>query len=121
MERDIDLVRRIVLEVAKLPSNTSLTELEGVDPATFVQHAQWLEQAGLIEATFHLPHAAERRKAFIRSLTWAGCEFRDAMRDESLWKKAKEAFVKPAASFSLELLKDFLIAEVRKGFPSFGA
>jgi len=47
-------------------------------------------------------------------MTWAGHDFLDAARDETLWNKAKQTVMKPNASYTFENLGDYLKAEIKK-------
>lgn len=120
MNRDMDIVRRIALETAELPPNMVLTSLDGIDQGVFAQHAIWMEEAGLIAAAIQTFHSGETPAVRISRLTWAGCDFADAARNDTLWAKAKEVVIKPTASFTFGLLKDWLVAEVKQGFPTLG-
>ena len=42
----------------------------------------------------------------------------DAARDDTLWRKAKESVIRPGASFTFDLVKDWLKAEISHGFPT---
>jgi len=49
-------------------------------------------------------------------MTWSGHDFLDAARDETLWKKAKQTVMKPAASFTFEIVREWLKNEIRARF-----
>lgn len=49
---------------------------------------------------------------------WAGCEFVDAIRDDTLWQKAKVNVLRPGMSFTFDVLKDWLKTEITQGFPA---
>lgn len=118
MKRDMDLIRRIALEVEDMDFGYSLTgmEEEGVDAATFGIHATWMKEAGLIDAVIQEYSSGEPPKARIFRLTWAGCEFADAIRDDNLWRKAKANVLKPGMSFTFDVLKEWLKSEIAQGF-----
>lgn len=120
MKRDMDIVRRIALETSDLAANMALVGLDGVDKATFGQHVIWMEEAGLLVAAIQEYASGEPPTARVRRLTWAGCDFADAVRSDTLWAKAKEMVIKPTASFTFGLLKDWLVQEIKQGFPSLG-
>jgi len=117
MRRDMDLVRKIVLATADLPAGESLEGMDGVDDATFAMHAQWMQEAGLIEAAIASFMGGESLATVIR-LTWDGCEFADAVASDTLWAKAKATVIKPSASFTFGVLRDWLKSEIQQGFPS---
>ncbi len=120
MKRDMDLIRRIALEVEDTDFGYSLTGMqeEGVDTATFGIHAIWMKEAGLIDAVIQEYSSGEPPKVKIFRLTWAGCEFADAIRDDTLWKKAKASVLKPGMSFTFDVLKDWLKTEITQGLPT---
>lgn len=119
MKRDMDLIRRIVLAVQALPltrggrDTEALSGLPGVDRAAFAAHAQLLEEAGLVRAQFRGDERQLPADAIIYRLTWAGHEFADSIRDETLWEKAIEHVVKPSASWTFGVLLDYVKLEIR--------
>lgn len=119
MKRDMNLIRKIALSVLDLPYGDSLDGLEGVPKEEFVMHAIWMKEAGLIKATVD-DELSESPYAFIYRLTWEGCEFADSVRDESIWRKATENVIKPSMSFSFNILKEWLKAEIQRGLPTLG-
>lgn len=122
MKRDMDLIRRIALEVADMDFGYALTSLEdeGVDAAKFGIHVIWMAEAGLIKAAIQEFQSGEPPKVQVSRLTWAGCEFVDAIRSDTLWNKAKQSVLKPGMSFSFDVLKEWLKAEIAQGFPTIG-
>ncbi|MDA8522007.1 DUF2513 domain-containing protein [Acidovorax sp. NCPPB 4044] len=123
MKRDMDLVRRIALEVADMDFGYVIDgmEDEGVDAATFGLHVIWMQEAGLIKAFVQEYQSGEPPKARISRLTWAGCEFVDAIRDDTMWAKAKANVLKPGMSFTFDVLKDWLKTEITQGLPTLRA
>lgn len=119
MERDMEIVRRIALETAKLPMGDSLQALAGVHPHVFAAHAQWMDEARLVHAALSPKDSkAHAQHAMVWRLTWQGCEFADSIRDETLWAKAKETVIKPGLSFSFDVLREWLKTEITQGFPT---
>lgn len=120
MKRDMDLIRRIALEVADLEFGYAVNSMEdhGVDAATFGIHAIWMQEAGLIKATIQEYQSGEPPKVLISRLTWDGCEFVDAIRDDTLWQKAKVSVLKPGMSFTFDVLKEWLKTEISQGLPT---
>jgi len=118
MKRDMDLIRRMALAVADLPHDQTLRYLDGVDWQDFSLHATWMQEAGLIDADFIQSTDASPVGEIYR-LTWEGCEFVDAVRDDTLWNKAKERVLKPASSFTFGVMRDWLKAEIMNGLQAF--
>ncbi len=59
----------------------------------------------------------ERNQAIageLNGLTWLGHDFLDAARDETIWKKAREKFLKPSASWTFSLVLEWLKHEARQ-------
>lgn len=119
MERDMDLIRRIALKVITLPIREALQGIEGIPNDKFVLHTIWMKEAGLIKASVD-ESLSDSSYAFIYRLTWEGCEFADAVRDDGIWKKATESILKPSMSFSFSILKEWLKAEIQRGLPVLG-
>ena len=118
MKRDMDLIRRIAIEVEAMPPRQALTGLEEVDPFEFAFHAQLMLEAGLISGEIHEYISDDPPAVFVRRLTWEGCAFVDSVRDQTLWNKAKSTVLAPAASFTFGLLKDWVREEIKQGFPT---
>lgn len=120
MKRDMDLIRRIALEVEKMEYGYALVDMgeEGVDDTAFAMHVIWMKEAGLVSATVQEYVSNDPPKVRVQRLTWAGCEFVDAIRDDNLWQKAKANVLKPGMSFTFDVLKDYLKTEITQGFPT---
>ncbi|MDD2610673.1 MAG: DUF2513 domain-containing protein [Giesbergeria sp.] len=119
MHRDMDVIRQIALATAELNHSQALQSLDGIDDHTFAMHAQWMAEAGLVHASLSPPNSkAPARFAVVFRLTWAGCEFADAVRSESTWSMAKTKVLGPGMSFTFDVLKDWLKAEIAQGFPA---
>lgn len=116
MQRDMDIVRSIILTIAEAGPGEDLTELPDVDNEVYATHVMWLEEAGLVKAL--ISETTGPTHAYVQRLTWAGCDFADAIRDDNLWKKAKDRVMKPSASFTFDVLKDWLKNEITLGFPT---
>jgi len=121
MNRDMDLIRRIALAVADLPHDKILKELEGVDERDFALHALWMQEAGLIVADLQkTTENTTPKSAWINRLTWDGCEFADAVRNDTLWNKAKATIIKPTSSFTFGVIRDWLKSEILNGLLPLG-
>lgn len=118
MKRDMDIVRRIALETMEMEHGYALDGLDGVDKAVFSFHVELMEEAGLIKASIQPYASGAPARALVHRLTWAGCEFADAARNDTIWSKAKEHVMKPSMSFTFDVLKEWLKAEIIQGFPT---
>lgn len=118
MKRDMDVIRRIILATADLPYGQPLNKLDDVAEEVFITHVIWLAEAGLIDADANAGSGSFAKYALVKRLTWAGCEFADAVASDTLWKKAKDNVIKPGLSFTFDTLKDWLKTEIAQGFPA---
>ena len=115
MQRDMDMVRKIILAVRQ--AETLVTSVEGVTPQQFAMHAQLLAEAGLVTAALGGGENRIAVSAMIYRLTWDGYEFADSIIDDTLWKKAKDHVIKPSASCTFGILFEYLKAEIRRHIP----
>lgn len=115
MQRDMDLIRRIVLELNK-PDVQRLDRLEGVEQELFNYNANLLVEAGLAKAAV-LENGPRVSKILLWRLTWQGHDFADSVADDTLWKRAVEQVIQPGASWSFSVLTDWLKAQVIAQLP----
>ena len=89
MERDMDMVRNILIAVEEHPDpdGWAPVAIDGVDAQVISYHVKLLNQAGLLEADDLSTSNFEWKPV---SLTWHGHEFLDSVRDDSHWAEAKE-------------------------------
>jgi|ERR1700677_3167259 hypothetical protein len=102
MKRDMDLIRTILLEVEESPSPEGCRiEVPGRSRDELYYNAQLAHEAGLIEARF----LRGSTDFHVLRLTYAGHEFLDAARNDTLWVKAKEMVIKNTGTLTIEGLK----------------
>ena len=115
MKRDMDLVRTILQKVESSEDPWGLHEtldIEGYTQNQISYHIKLLHEAGLLDAQEVSEMGRDGFRWWPGSLTWAGQDFLNAAKDDSLWKKAKETVIKPGASFTFDLLLAWLKAQV---------
>lgn len=102
MKRDMDLFRKLLLTIEERPFSGQWTsvEVEGYNKQEVTYHAMLAEEAGFINATFLLAD-----DFVVERLTYAGHEFLDAARSDTLWQKAKQMLLKNAGALTVEGLK----------------
>jgi Hypothetical protein (DUF2513) len=116
MKRDMDLVRAILNEVEmKLPPMGGMREpeIDGYDQGTIFAHVELLHDAGLINARI-MRGANHQGAVHIIGLTWAGHDFIDAAKDNTIWNKVKASVFKHATSVPFDVLLELLKAEAKK-------
>lgn len=111
MMREMNLVREILKwaadqEESGIDGNPSFPEYtdEQVD-----YHVYIMWQAGLVEAIDISTMGDSGRAAMLSSVTWAGHDFLDAAKDNTVWERAKKKVLSSSASFTFDLLKDLLV------------
>ncbi|WP_234918767.1 DUF2513 domain-containing protein [Aeromonas veronii] len=111
MKRDWDTVRFLLTSLEALPNtdeNLSLDSFEHeTEEATYSTsyHMELLIEAGLAEGVMHkfLDGGPTDFSAF--RLTWAGHEFLDAIRSDTVWNKTKETFTTKGLDMTFDLIK----------------
>jgi predicted transcriptional regulator len=109
MKRDMELVRQILIAIEEQSAETSRSRLsiEGYSKEVINYHIMLLKEAGLIEARG--THGTSTTSWTPTRLTWAGHEFLDAARNESVWNNTKEVVKDKGGAIPFEVLKDLLI------------
>ena len=104
----------IWLLLRSLESEMEPPELKNYDQKVVASHAALLIEQGLAEGAIARHGFNEIMRADLDRLTWAGHDFLDASRDDTIWTKAKDKFMKPGAAFTFDLLKQWLQLEIKK-------
>ena len=96
MKRNMDLVRKMLLEVERSDSGYAPQPLKirGYSDGLVGYHALIMWEAGLVEGVNAASASGGGPGALITRLTWQGHEFLDAARDDARWKKAKSILKK---------------------------
>jgi hypothetical protein len=115
MQRDMDLIREILLRLEAHPHGfVPRLNIEGYTDEQIGFHVALMGQAGLVDAIPITSHADMSPRAIPRSLRWEGYEFLAASKDEGTWRKGKAAVMSKAGMLGFELLKAVLTAEMRR-------
>ncbi len=110
MDRDMDVIRKIVL-ATKEAKRVDISAIEGIDNETFCLNALLLIEAGLVKGrVLASGDSAIPEVVDIFRLTWEGCDFADSIVDPGLWDKAKEHVIKPGVSWTFTILCTYLKA-----------
>lgn len=121
MQRDLDLIRKILLAMEQREHGFVQDELvvEGYSDEQVGFHVYLLGEAGLAKVVENTNVLSQSPSALPLHPTWAGYEFLEAAKDETLWGKAKEKVIKPAGGVAFGVLVEWLKAEAkaRLGLP----
>lgn len=111
MQRDMNLVREILLSLegqstgfAKHP-----VKIDGYEVETIGFHIYLLGEAGLLETEDITTYAAKSPQAMPISITWAGYDFLETSRNQSLWRKATKTVTDKGLPLIIDILKPLLI------------
>jgi len=112
MQRDLNLIRDMLLQIEKSPHNVHWYEMAvpGRSREQLSYHARLAADAGLIEARF-LPGTPIFT---VYRLTNEGHEFLDAARETAMWNRAKEMALHTAGSLTVAALRVALTVVVQQ-------
>ena len=121
MKRDNDLIRQILLNceandgpVIWVSDVNADEEGEYYDfDSVTTEHFVLLKEAGFISEKYSL-RSDLRPVQYGYRLTWVGYDYLDAIRDEGIWKKTKDAVSETGGSATLEILKALALGFVKK-------
>ena len=116
MKRDMDLIRKILIEIEnskEYPIKGNL-EIEGYDDDFINFHLILLGEAGLVKVDSIELSNGKIDIGEVSRLTWEGYEFFDSSRNEKVWKKATSLVMKKTSGLAFTILKELLIAFARE-------
>ena len=115
MRRDIELIRKIVLQIESLPSAYAFEKLaiDGYTDEQIGYHCYLIAEAGLAKGLDKTGVGASSPYWHILHLTSAGHDFADSIRNDTTWKKATGIVKERTGSATFEILKE-VIAHVVK-------
>lgn len=105
MKRDMDLIRKMLLEIEGQDGYIGNLAIPGYSQETIGGHVRLLFNAGFCEGKT-MPIAGSTFPIYmITGLTWAGHDFLDDIRNESVWAGVKETLKRFGGDASLEVIK----------------
>ena len=107
MRRDLDLIRLILLELEahQAPTRPLQIQAEGYSPEQIAYHVKLLTEAGYVDAeNLSAMGALDWRP---KSLTAAGHDALDAIRNDTVWHKVKAQLKDRAISVPMATLVEF--------------
>jgi len=117
MRRDMDLIRKLLFHFEGRESSAMEcdTRIEGYDDTTVRKHLLLLAQAGLI--VFEAERSTSTPERMIRvypfGLSWAGHDFLEAARNDTLWQRAKTKLGGTVGGIPFDVLKALLLHYAR--------
>jgi hypothetical protein len=116
MKRDMDLIRKMLLALeSEEPSEIAWKDVkEGYSEEQYAYHGNWLIDSGLVEGSSVTDGQGLPSGNILLYLTWNGCDFLDSIRDASIWEKTKANLLKPGASMTFALIKEYATFQVKQ-------
>lgn len=112
MKRDFELLKKILIEIENFPDvKRRSIQINGYSPQELNYHIGLLHEANLLKGKSHSDDSW-----FVSSLTWEGHEFLDAIKNDTVWKKAKQIISEKGGNISVEVLKTLLQQLLLKTF-----
>ena len=112
MKRDMELVRKILIELEKMDYTGGYHDITGVltdyQKRDIHYHVMLLHEGGLIQALTTQDIGKGLTLWRPICLTWQGHEFLDLSRNDSVWSKALDKVKDTTGSVSLEVWKELL-------------
>ena len=118
IKRDLDLIRRMLLKMESLDSSYGTIRLNTFkdicdDEAVLSLHVHLLLDAGLIEATDMVYTGNGVDDFLITRMTFAGYDYLDSIRSDSVWNEVKKKIASVGDSVSLEIVKELGVTLVK--------
>ena len=112
MTRDMELIRKIILEIQHRNDVRPATmSIDGYDDIVVARHLELLMDANLIEGVKSAPISTPHAIIMVKDMTWAGHDFAAAIENDGVWNKIKQAFpAKELATMPLSVLKSAGVA-----------
>lgn len=111
MRRDMDLVRRILMETEArtrpFDSGGLVDERHGSDEVAY--HVRIMKQAGLLDAIL-ASDLSLNQSATVLGLTWDGQDFLDAVRNDGVWQKIKRGLRDGVKSVGFDSIKKVAVS-----------
>jgi hypothetical protein len=107
MKRDMDLVRKILFAVEEADGQADLTPLlaQGITERQLSGHSALIYKAGLAEGICNEEGLDGDCFCILNNLTWAGHDFIEAARNDTLWNKAKAQIAATGSALTIDALK----------------
>lgn len=109
MKRDFELIRKLLIffEEKESPAHVEVPPIEGYDDGTIKTHLVLMHDAGLLRCEPIRSSTSDRVIYVVPfELTWAGHEFLDKIRDETVWRKIRGFISSKGGSVAFSVLNE---------------
>lgn len=117
MKRDMDLIRRIMLDLEKLDENGNgpTLQYDDVSIVDIVYHMELLNEHGLIEAEIIKSDGDPKSNlAAFERITWKGHDFIDNAKSETVWQTTKRNIADTVGSVGFALFVETMKYHARE-------
>ena len=107
MKRDWELVRKILIAVEELQGHSQSVDgssIAGYDAPVVSYHIYLMKEAGRVREECSIS-LNEQRQCFAQEMTWAGHEFLDQIRSQSVWNKTVGLLREKGLDLSFDTIK----------------
>lgn len=107
MRRNFDLIRALLLHYEQKPDHhlERRPAIPEIDDLVIDYHVLLLAQAGLIDFEPELTKTGRIIRAYPFGLSWAGHEFLDSIRNQTVWAKVKAKALNAGGDLPFEIIK----------------
>jgi hypothetical protein len=108
MKRDMDVIRAILLELERHGGNRGIgnIDIEGYSQEDIRYNVYLLHQGGFIEGAIRYGVGSVQPRGFdIQRMTWAGHDFLDAIRNDTVWAKVKGKLARVGGDAPFDVVK----------------
>ena len=106
MKRDMELIRRILLNIEEYGDlNEQAIYSYNYDLETIATHIEMLQQAGYLDAKVHFAMGHVPMEINYTRLTWSGHDFLDSCRNDNVWSKTKKVISDSVGTTTLDVIK----------------
>lgn len=107
MKRDMDLVRRILIEAQKADQHIDIESLvcDKHPLPVMAYHVELMAVHGLLDAKVDKSWGGGSTGGTIEGLTWDGCDYLDAIRDDRVWSRTKKVVREAVGDTTLSTIK----------------
>ena len=114
MERDLNLVRELMLIIESNDGRKELDIPEDWDREVTAYHLKILDQVGYVKN--NTKWADNKPMWMLASLTWDGHEFLDSIKNDNIWEKIKKGIKEKGlelGSVPLSVVKDYAAMQMK--------
>jgi DNA-binding PadR family transcriptional regulator len=114
MQRDMDLVRELLLRIESSPNarGEEIT-IPGRSAGEVGYHLKLLEEAGFIDGIDVEAWDDDGPSLILLRLTWAGHDFLDSVRDDKIWTDVRGHLRKVGGSAAIEVVKALAVGAAK--------